>query len=300
MTALSVSDLVEDKKIWPLLFTFLGLLAASSAVFNYFMIHMGLLRYYVAGFMCTPFLSAFLTLKIYKIPLSHLGLNGTASKYNIISYFLPLFYGLVAYGIVWGFGLGGLINEKFLDGISYKLGLNDWPLLSTLIFGTIFLSSIGALWHIITAAGEEVGWRGFLVPILMRKFNFVQTSIISGLIWAVWHYPLIMYTTYNSGPDNMLFQLACFTVLYVGMSFIFTYYRLKAASVWPAIMLHAGHSVFILTQLNYMTVKYDVSIFYIGEFGIILPALMLVVAGIYYRKAKQEGMLPAITDRVKD
>ncbi len=39
------------------------------------------------------------------------------------------------------------------------------------------------------AVGEEYGWRGFLLPRLMDKFNLLYSSIILGLIWGIWHFP---------------------------------------------------------------------------------------------------------------
>ena len=40
------------------------------------------------------------------------------------------------------------------------------------------------------AAGEELGWRGFLLPRLQEKFNALTSTLIVGLIWALWHLPL--------------------------------------------------------------------------------------------------------------
>ncbi|MHB1132290.1 MAG: CPBP family intramembrane glutamic endopeptidase [Chloroflexota bacterium] len=40
------------------------------------------------------------------------------------------------------------------------------------------------------ALGEEVGWRGFLLPSLQSSFSALWASVIVGLVWAVWHLPL--------------------------------------------------------------------------------------------------------------
>ncbi len=41
-----------------------------------------------------------------------------------------------------------------------------------------------------TAAGEEIGWRGFLVPELAKGLPFTAVALVSGIIWAAWHYPI--------------------------------------------------------------------------------------------------------------
>lgn len=40
------------------------------------------------------------------------------------------------------------------------------------------------------ALGEELGWRGFLLPRLQRRFGALASGLIVGVIWALWHAPL--------------------------------------------------------------------------------------------------------------
>ncbi|MGB5227569.1 MAG: CPBP family intramembrane glutamic endopeptidase, partial [Eudoraea sp.] len=48
---------------------------------------------------------------------------------------------------------------------------------------------------VMIAIGEEYGWRGYLLPRLMKKFNVFYSSIILGLIWGLWHYPAYLIGT---------------------------------------------------------------------------------------------------------
>lgn len=48
--------------------------------------------------------------------------------------------------------------------------------------------------------GEEVGWRGFALPIFQKKFNALTSSIILTAFWAIWHWPLFLY---RSGYTSM-------------------------------------------------------------------------------------------------
>jgi membrane protease YdiL (CAAX protease family) len=64
---------------------------------------------------------------------------------------------------------------------------------------------------------RAVGWRGFLVPELSRAMSFTQLSIVSGIVWATWHYPILLFADYNSGTPAW-YGLTCFTVMIVGTS----------------------------------------------------------------------------------
>ena len=120
-------------------------------------------------------------------------------------YFLSFFGPLLASLIV-------LKKRSFKASLSFIFsGKKDsWPYL--LIFGgaliAIFVLAAGGrmidnalvisplmfIISIILSGGlEEFGWRGFLQPALEKKFSFLPASLITGIIWAIWHIPLWFY-----------------------------------------------------------------------------------------------------------
>jgi len=68
---------------------------------------------------------------------------------------------------------------------------------------------------------EEIGWRGFLVPELFKTMGFTSAALFSGVVWACWHYPLLIWGDYNSGTPTW-YGLTCFTVLVVSISLVMT------------------------------------------------------------------------------
>jgi len=87
---------------------------------------------------------------------------------------------------------------------------------------------------ILIALGEEYGWRGFLLPKLMKKFNLLYSSIILGLIWGFWHLPAYLIGT--GVPLQMNFMVFLLWVI-VGTLFIsWIYYYTK--SVLTSILAH--------------------------------------------------------------
>src|SRR3970040_700781 len=89
--------------------------------------------------------------------------------------------------------------------------------------------------------GEEFGWRGYLQPKLM-PLGFRKAMLLMGLIWGVWHWPLIAMghnhgLDYFGAPWTGMLAMVWFTFV-VGT--LFGWLVLRGGSVWPAVI---GHSV---------------------------------------------------------
>jgi len=83
---------------------------------------------------------------------------------------------------------------RYVDKMHLVTSLKQWPGVF-IVYLYIF---------IFTALGEEIGWRSFALPKLQKIFTPFATSLILGLIWAVWHLPLfwIANTIQNQLPFN--------------------------------------------------------------------------------------------------
>lgn len=85
--------------------------------------------------------------------------------------------------------------------------------------------------------GEEFGWRGFLQRRLFPDAP-MASALATGLIWGVWHYPLIL-RGYNY-PDQPLLGAAIFTVFTVLISYVFGWFYRRGGSIWCASLAHAA------------------------------------------------------------
>lgn len=88
--------------------------------------------------------------------------------------------------------------------------------------------------------GEEFGWRGFLQQRLFPGAPALA-ALATGLIWGVWHYPLIL-RGYNY-PDHPVLGAALFTVFTVLVSYIFGWFYRRSGSIWCASLAHAATNV---------------------------------------------------------
>src|SRR5262249_37659031 len=136
------------------------------------------------------------------------------------------------------------------------------------------------------ALGEEIGWRGLLVPELFKTFGFTMTALISGAVWSSWHYPVLIWGDYNAGTPTW-YALACFTVMVMSISFIFAWMRLKSGSLWTGAILHASHNLYIQGIFTPMTRNVGKTAWYIDEFGAVLPLVALGFAIYFWRKGHE-------------
>ncbi|MFL6634299.1 MAG: CPBP family intramembrane glutamic endopeptidase, partial [Massilia sp.] len=115
--------------------------------------------------------------------------------------------------------------------------------------------------------GEELGWRGFLFPRLLVRFGFNGACLIGGLIWAVWHYPGLIWGHYNAGT-NPVFAVSCFTLSVLALSFISGWLRLRSGSIWPSVLLHASHNLIVQAIFDPMTADAGLARYATTEFGL--------------------------------
>jgi membrane protease YdiL (CAAX protease family) len=71
---------------------------------------------------------------------------------------------------------------------------------------------------VIGGFGEEVGWRGFALPFLQRRFDALVSALLLTPIWALWHLPFFFtVATYRDFPPaeyvGFVFGLACGSII---------------------------------------------------------------------------------------
>ncbi len=90
---------------------------------------------------------------------------------------------------------------------------------------------------LVVCLGEEIGWRGFLVPQLMKGTeSLILAGLISALIWAVWHFPTLIWRSPPGVP--LWLTYLDFTIGLIGISFVYLWLRLASGSLWPCFLLH--------------------------------------------------------------
>lgn len=94
--------------------------------------------------------------------------------------------------------------------------------------------------------GEEIGWRGYALPQLLRDHSPFKASVLLGLVWGVWHAPI--YAIAGTGQNEMLrnggsfpFLFVAFVIWTIGLSVLFTWlYKLTQGNLLVVILFHAA------------------------------------------------------------
>ena len=213
--------------------------------------------------MWSPGIAAMVTQLIFQKNLRHFGWCWGKTRFQFLSYIIPLTIIALVYGIVWLSGLGVLSTDGYALKVSKEFGIEP-PL--PFVLSVLVIATLGLAVNSIAALGEEIGWRGFLVPELAKKLTFKSTAIVSGLIWAVWHYPIIIWADYSKDIPAW-FALPIVTVMFVGMSTVMAWIRLKSGSLWGAVIFHASHNLFIQAVFGQLTIKNEYTNYFASEFG---------------------------------
>jgi membrane protease YdiL (CAAX protease family) len=259
--------------------TFLILTFAFSSIFYWQIVGVGRMKMLlVFGLMWCPGIAALITRLVFQRDLRGIGWGWGETRWQVLSYVLPPLMALVVYGIVWLTGIGGVSGEGLVGMIAQGTGVR-LPVAAIVAL----LATIGMLQGAIFALGEEIGWRGLLVPELAGMTSFTGTALISGVVWSLYHYPLILFSDYTSGAPRW-YVLLVFTWMVIASSFIYAWFRLKSGSVWTAVFLHASHNLFVQEVFDPLTVDRGITKYVTTEFGAGLAVTYTIAAWYFWRR----------------
>ncbi len=195
------------------------------------------------------------------------GRKGVIRMY-IAAYVLPPI--LIAAGLVLAL-LTGIQHWAFSDNLSLMAkaitmqlqsagqsppsGLSASQLaLISLISQTVLAFTLGILYNMIFTFGEEFGWRGYLLPRL-SPLGGILAAIITGIVWGLWHAPIIVLNGYNY-PGHPWLGVIMMVIFTIALSMIFAWLRFRSGSVWPSTLAHAalnaqaGFAIVFLSQAD--------------------------------------------------
>ena len=162
-------------------------------------------------------------------------------------------FALFALGLMF---LGGMVLAALFSGSALNLSFAQplYMFIPLLVIRTLTDSGLG----------EELGWRGFLLPRLQARYSALVASIIVGIVWGLWHWPLFLmeglppYYEFGQMVGVIPGILALVFFLTVPWSILFTWmYNNTKGSLLLACVFHGSQAWFtIMVNPDNMMVPY--------------------------------------------
>ncbi|MGD0144099.1 MAG: type II CAAX endopeptidase family protein [Rhizomicrobium sp.] len=228
---------------------------------------------YITFLMWSPALAAAFTVKVTGGNLGELGWRGSRWKWIFAGWAVTLVGLCIANGAVFVAAFVQFPTAAGLADTAKLTGLSGAPSTQLLFVYGVIIATAGMLRLAAPALGEELGWRGFLAPALCSRFGFAAGSLLSGFIWAAWHFPLMV----GKVPLIALFD---FTITITGMGVAYSWFRLKSNSVWPTTVMHGLHNALGAMFLK-LAATGPAADTWLDETGYALPVMGVVLAIIF-------------------
>jgi uncharacterized protein len=194
-----------------------------------------------------------------------IGFKSASLAYWLPAVWLPTIYCMAVYVPVWVLGLGGFAGISKLGRFILSAGVH-FPL------------------YLFAATGEELGWRGVLVPNMARIADARLVAFLPGAVWAVWHYPNILL--FGNPETPLLFSLACFTLMVIGLGVFLSWLRLASGSVWPAAVFHGTHNALIYGVFDRATDPRAVTFYITTESGVGLSLASAAIVCLFWPRLR--------------
>jgi membrane protease YdiL (CAAX protease family) len=159
-------------------------------------------------------------------------------KAMCLAWIYPMIVGFLAYGIAWISGLA-----EFQSPLSPRSHLYVPSGFANFLTSFLVAATVGTLVSCVSTFGEELGWRGYMLTRLIAA-GVPKPILVSGIVWALWHVPIILSGQYAAGSHPRL-SAALFVLGVIAEAYLVAFLRLRSGSIWPAVLMHGAWNAII-------------------------------------------------------
>ena len=141
--------------------------------------------------------------------------------------------------------------------------------------------------NMLTGIGEEVGWRGFLYPELMKNMSRVKAWLLGGIIWAAFHFPAMIFGGYEYGKNYIgapVLGLVTFSIACIALGIMHEIIYDKTKCIWYPALFHGainGVTTLYVMLLDGNQIEKIDKLFVFGPFSLgLISVIPFVVAAI--------------------
>jgi membrane protease YdiL (CAAX protease family) len=201
-----------------------------------------------------------------------IGLGSSGVRSWLPALFLPLLLCGAAYGTALLLGAGEL---------------RDINLTPSAVGGWAANAAVGLVVMTVVIMGEEIGWRGFLLPRVQQLTTRRKAAVVTGFLHGLFHLPLILIaSTYDAAGARWIVAPVAVVTITAGGVF-YAYLRDRSGSVWPVGVAHNSvNTVFDLGAKSVVATSPAGLAYIAGETGFATMGAVVAVAAVLLLRAK--------------
>ena len=219
-------------------------------------------------------------------------------RWLLIAWFLPIVLGTIGAAIyffvtpdAWDTTFSYAGEALGAEGIR-QLEANGLSLKQYAVISAIAALTYAPFINMLLTIGEEVGWRGTMYPELKARFGETKGRVLGGIVWGVWHWPIMLLAGYEYGTTYWGAPITgplLFCVITVAMGILLDFLYGKTASIWVPALCHGAINAFAGVPILFLKPAYADQLL-LGPLmvGLIggLPLIMTAVIICIYEKRK--------------
>ena len=252
--------MLEKKRIWLFMALAFGLTWIPGLILTLTGMRYGdaFSGFYLMACMLMPALASILTRAFTKEGFRKMGwapgFQNGGWKWYLAAFFGPtlcMLLGAVAYFLIFParFDPSGAAMKAVLS----QAGIAEAQI--PLVMGVQLIQGllIGPIINVPFTLGEELGWRSYLLPKLTGLYGQRKAILLSGLVWGLWHAPMIaMGHNYGTGDWGWpILGILAMVVFCLAMGSFEAFLTFRTGSVWPAAMAHSSLNAITATPVYF-------------------------------------------------
>ncbi len=141
----------------------------------------------------------------------------------------------------------------------------------------------------VVALGEEIGWRGLMYKVLYPRYGLLTSTAIIGVVWGLWHAPLILFLGYSMPHHRDAVGLAMYCAVTSSWTLILLLLRRGSRSVLPAAVMHGTINALAgLMTLTYPNVD-ELYVLPVGVASLVASLMVGAVLKVLFREGSECG-----------
>ena len=183
-------------------------------------------------------------------------------------------------------------GEMDAETLRSQLGVSS---LSYILETGLFAITLAPPINMLFAVGEEAGWRGYMMPQLKERFGLLNGRLLGGVIWGVWHWPIMLLTGYEYGTNYLgapALGLVVWCVVCFALNTLLDWLYEKTGCIWVSAIAHGAFNA-VAALFTVLTYPADAYYNVLGPTPIGLIGMLPMLAAAVWltlRQVKQEEM----------